>query len=415
MHWIWQDVRYGLRGLRHQPGFTCLAILALGLGIGAATAIFSVIQNVLLDPFPYKDADRVVTFRIHDLATSRPGGRGGFKVAEFLDYQQQAQVFEEVIAGTFEDILYRTGDGTEQFDGGVVSPNMFQFLGVPALLGRASTPEDARPGAPPVFVMSYKMWTARFNQDRGILGRTFVLNGVPATLIGIMPKRFTKLGADLWRPAVMDRADPRANERYYMFQARLKPGITFRQAESELNVVAHRVAGLYPKDYPKNINVQVQGWVESLVGPFRTALYTLMAAVGLLLLIACGNVANMQLARASAREKEMAVRAAMGAGRGRLVAQMLVESLLLALGGAVLGCLFAWAGLKGIVAAIPDGLIPRGAEIRLNVPVLLFSLGAAILTALLFGLVPAISSSRSRRPAADSAAASARAGCATPS
>jgi putative ABC transport system permease protein len=368
--------------------------LALALGIGAATTIFSVIQNVLLDPFPYTDAERVVSIMIHDVSSSRPGGRTFFQTPEFLDYVEQSHVFEEVIGGTQGDVLITNGEGTEQFDGGEVTPNAFRFLGVPALLGRTLVPEDAKPGAPPVFVMSYKMWVKRFNMDPAIVGRSFVLNGVPHTLVGIMPKRFTKLGADLWRSVTLSRNDPEARQRYFMFQARLKPGIAPQQAQADIEVIAHHLASVYPNNYPKKFSVQIVSWLDSLVGQFRTTLYTLGAAVGLLLLIACTNVANMLLARASAREKEMAVRASLGASQWRLVRQLLVESFLLAVGGAAVGCLFAYAGLKAIVAAIPDGAIPKEADIRLNTPVLLFSLGVAAFTALLFGLAPAIQTAK---------------------
>jgi putative ABC transport system permease protein len=387
---VWQDFRYGLRGLRNQRSFTALAVLALALGSGAATTIFSVIQNVLLDPFPYTNAERVVAITIHDLTNSRPGGRTAFQLAEFLDYQEQNHVFDEVIGGGGEDILITNGEGTEQFDGGTVTPNTFRFLGVPALLGRILAPDDAKPSAPPVCVMSYKMWSTRFNRDPGILGRTFVLNGIPTTLVGIMPQRFTKLGSDLWRAVNLVRSDPENKERYFIFQARLKPGVTVQQAQSDIEVIARRIAAVYPNNYPKRFSVQIVTWLDSLVGQFRKTLYTLGAAVGLLLLIACSNVANMLLARATAREKEFAVRASLGAPRWRLIRQLLIESLLLALGGSLIGCLFAYAGLKGLVAAIPEGAIPHEAVIRLNIPVLLFSLGLAAFTALLFGLAPAI-------------------------
>jgi putative ABC transport system permease protein len=394
MQWVWKDLQYALRSLRKQPAFSSIAILTIALGIGAATTMFSVIQNVLLDPFPYKDADRVVTFFIHDVTSSRPGGRGGFRLPEFLDYREQNHVFEEVIGGGFEDVLYQSGEGTEQYNGGIVTSNLFSFLGVPALLGRTLTPDDARPGAPPVFVMSYKLWFSRFNLDPAILGRSFVLNGVSATLVGIMPERFTKLGADLWRCAAMDRGDPDLSQRYFMFQARLMPGVSIAAAQADLETVAHQVAERYPKDYPPKFTIQVESWLDSLVGQFRKTLYTLAAAVGLLLLISCGNVANMLLARATVREREMAIRASLGANPARLTLQLLIESLLLALLGALPGCLLAHAGIKGLVALMPDGAIPHEALIRINTPVLLFTLGATVLTAVLFGLAPAIQTAK---------------------
>ncbi|MBO0858836.1 MAG: ABC transporter permease [Chloracidobacterium sp.] len=394
MQTLWQDLRYGARMLLKQPGFTLMAVLTLALGIGSTTTIFSAIQNILLDPFPYTDAHRVVSIQIRDTSSSRPGGRTYFQTPEFLDYQEQNHVFEEVIGGTGDDVLYDTGAGMEQFNGGYVTPNTFRFLGVPAQLGRGITPDDARPGAPPVFVMSYKLWGKRFNLDSTILGKSFTLNGTPTTLVGIMPPRFTKLGADLWIVRAMERGDPRANRDYWNFQAKLKPGVTVQQAQADIELIARRLAKLYPDNYPKNFSVQIISWVDNIVGQFRKTLYTIAAAVSLLLLIACSNVANMLLARATAREKEMAIRSALGASRMRLVGQLLTESLLLALGGATAGCLFSYAGIKGLVALIPDGLIPREAQIHLNLPALLFSLGTAVGAAVLFGLAPALQTVR---------------------
>jgi putative ABC transport system permease protein len=393
MQTLWQDIRYGLRGICNRPGFAFLAILTLGLGMGATTTIFSAIQNILLDPFPYTDARRVAAIQIHDLTSARPGGRGAFQVPEFLDYQEQNHVFEEVIGGTGEDVLLSTNEGTELYRGGIVTANTFTFLGVPPALGRGITTADANPDAPPVFVMADKMWL-KYNRDPAILGQTFVLNGVPTTLVGIMPPRFTKLAADLWRPVRLDRGNAEMSRQYFMFQARLKPGVTFRQAAADMDVIAHRLAATYPNNYPKQFTVNAVSWVDSIVGQFKTTLYTLGAAVGLLLLIACSNVANMLLARATAREKEMAIRVSLGATRWRLVRQLLIESLWLAAGGAAVGCLFAYGGVKAVTLLIPDGFIPREAIIRLNTPVLMFSLTVAILTTLLFGLVPALQTAR---------------------
>ncbi|HUR57447.1 MAG TPA: ADOP family duplicated permease, partial [Opitutaceae bacterium] len=394
---LWQDVRYALRGLRNQPAFAALAVLTLALGIGAATTIYSVIYNVLFDPFPYKDANKVVALQIRNADRPTQSGRNMFQTPEFLDYQTESKVFQDVIAGTFEDVLYTTKEGTELLQGGLVSTNMFDFLGVPAAVGRALTADDARPGAPPVFVMSYKTWRKYFNLDVGILGQTFMLNGIPTTLVGMMPPRFTKLNADIYKPIVLDRADARLNQEYFMFQARLKPGITTQQAETELTVIARRLAQVYPRNYPTDgkFIVKIVSWVDNVIGGFRGTLYTFAAAVGLLLFIACSNVANMLLARGASREKEMAIRASLGASRFALIRQLLIESLLLALGGMLVGWLFAYVGLTLLTRAIPEGSIPHEAVIRLNVPVLLASLGVAGLTAIVFGLVPALQTVRS--------------------
>lgn len=394
MHTLWQDLRYGWRGLARQRAFTALGVLTLALGIGAATTIFSVIHNVLLNPYPFPNVDRFVTVQIRDVTSSRPGGRNFFQVPEFLDYQEQNHVFEEVIAGGFDDVLQATAEGTEQFTGGAVTANMFDFLGVPPLIGRTLTAEDAKPGATPVFVMSYKMWLGRYNRDPGVVGRTFTLNGVPTICIGVMPQRFHKLAADLYRPIVLDRADPQMNRRFFMFQARLKPGVTFEQAAADLDVIAHRLAKVYPDNYPKQFTTQVVGWADSIVGQFKTTLYTLAAAVALLVLIACSNVANMLLAQGAAREREMAIRLSLGASRQRVIRQLLIESLLLATCGAIVGCLLAYGGLKALVLLIPEGLIPREAEIRLNVSVLAFSLLVTVCTAIVFGLAPALQTAR---------------------
>jgi hypothetical protein len=251
MNSIWQDLRYRVRGLCKQRGFTALAILALALGIGGVTTIFSVIDNVLLDPFPYKDANRIVTFLVHDAQRADRGGRAFFPIPEFLAYKEQNHVFVDVVGSGTEDILYTNGDGTERFQGADVTPNAFEFLGMSALLGRGLTPEDGKPGAPPVFVLSYKVWLKEFNLDPKLLGRTFVLNGKPRTPVGIMPPRFTWWGADLWIPAPLDRSDPEARQRSFMMDGHLKPGVTKQQAEADLRVIADQLARAYSADYPK--------------------------------------------------------------------------------------------------------------------------------------------------------------------
>jgi putative ABC transport system permease protein len=399
MDTLGQDIRYALRNLRKTPGFAIVAVLTLALGIGASTAMFSVMENILMEPFPYPDAQRFYSIQIHDTERNEPGGRGGFSGPEFLDYVEQNHVFDRVIANDGLDVLYRNGEGTQMLRGHYVTPGTFEFLGMPALLGRVMQPADYEPGATPVFVLRYKTWVKEFGADPQILNKTYVLNDTPRMLVGIMPPRFAWGDADLWIPDKPSRtaantAYAGAFPRFWFFLGHLKPGVSVKQAEADLTVLAKRLAMIYPKDYPKHFTVEVQSLTDLVVGQFRTTLYIVLAAVGLLLLIGCGNVANLLLARATTREKEFAIRSALGAGRWRLVSQLLVESLILALGGAALGTLLAWGGLKFLVALMPQNIIPAEAAIRLNMPVLLFTLGIAILTAILFGLAPALKVAR---------------------
>src|SRR2546426_2774003 len=394
METLGQDVRYALRNLRKTPGFAVVAILTLALGIGASTAIFSVIENILMEPFPYPGAQRYMSVQIHDTERSEPGGRAGFSGPEFLDYVEQNHVFDGVIANDRTDVLYRNGEGTQGFNGNFVTPGTFEFLGMSALHGRMMQPADYEPGAPPVFVLRYKVWVKSFGADPGIVNKTFVLNGTARTLIGIMPPRFGWGDADMWIPDKPSRAASGkvvagAFPKFWFLLGHLKPGVSMKEAEADLTVVAKRLATVYPKEYPKHFTVQIESLTNLVVGRFRTTLFIVLAAVGLLLLIGCGNVANLLLARATTREKEFAIRSALGASRSRLIRQLLVESLILATGGAAVGTLLAWGGLKFLVALMPQEIIPAEAVIRMNTPVLAFTLGVAVLTALVFGLIPA--------------------------
>src|SRR5881394_300866 len=394
-----QDIRYAFRNLRKTPGFATVAIITLALGIGASTAIFSVIDNVMMEPFPYPDAQRFMSMQIHDTERNEPGGRGGFSGPEFLDYVEQNHVFDRVIANDNLDVLYRAGEGTQRFDGNYVTPGTFEFLGMPALLGRVMQPADYEPGAPPVFVLRYKTWVKDFDADPSIVNKIFILNDQPRTLVGIMPPRFGWGNADMWIPKKPEHASATtavagAFPQYWFLLGHLRPGVSMKEAEADFTIIANRLSKVYPKDYPKHFTVHIESLTNLVVGQFKTTLFIVLAAVGLLLLIGCGNVANLLLARATTREKEFAIRSALGASRRRLVRQLLVESLILATGGAAVGTLLAWGGLKFLVALMPQEIIPAEAVIRLNTPVLAFTLGVAVLTALVFGLVPALKAAR---------------------
>jgi len=370
-----QDLRYALRSLARSRAFAAVAITTLGLGIGASTAIFSVIDNVLLDPFPYKDAARIVFPRIHDTTRAQEKGRQGYSSNEFLEFARQNHVFDAVIGTSDDPVLYKHGEGVDWLYGADVTPGAFEFLGMSALYGRVLQPEDYRPGAPPVFVMRYKTWKERLNGDPGVLNRTLVLNGEARTLVGIMPPRFNWYGADLWIPKTP------------------LPGAS-TQAAADLTVIANHLAKINPQDYPAHFQVLTRPLGYGVVEGIESTLYTVLAAVGLLLLIGCANVANLMLARATSREKEFALRAVLGAGGARLVRLLLVESLVLAIGGAALGALIAWGGLKLIVATMPPDLIPSESVIGLNPAVMAFALVLAASTPLIFGLAPALQAAR---------------------
>jgi putative ABC transport system permease protein len=401
VHWeihlesLFRDLRYALRGLRKDRRFSFVTILALALGIGSATVMFSVVYNVVFNPLPYKDFNRWTVFRIHGL-TNVGGwkGRSWFSIPEFLAFRDQNHVFEEMVGSETGAVLYDDGKSSRVYQGAYVTTNTFNFYGIPPLLGRAIRTEDATSGAPPVFVMNYRLWRADFNEDTKILGATFLLNDKPMTLVGIMPPRFDAYGADIWLPFVLSSGVDHPGTISIM--ARLKPGVTMQTAASDLDVIEHRFSKADPgAANPEQFAIVTQSLLDSLLGNFRKTLYALLVAVLLLLLVACSNVANLLLARATVREREMAMCASMGATRGRLIRQLLVESFVLAAMASFAGCALAYLGLKAVVALIPVGMIPEETAIRMNGPVLLLSLGITILTTLLCGLAPTLHVARS--------------------
>ena len=393
---LWLDLRCAVRTIWRSRRFAGIAIATLALGIGSATAIFSVVDNVLLAPFPYKDPGRIVFPRVHGAQQGEDAGRQGYTVNEVLEIAESNHVFDAVIATEEDLVLYKRREGTEQLYGAHVTPGAFEFFGMPVLHGRLLQPSDYEPGAPPVFVMRYKTWKEKFNGDLSLLNKTFILNGTARTLVGVMPPRFGWYDAEVYIPEKLTHwpgAGPEGFPGWFLV-GRLKSGVSSQQAEADLTVIAKRLATIYPKGYPPEFTILVKHVGDTVIGRFAETLYTVLAAVGLLLLISCSNVANLMLARATTREKEFALRAAMGAGRARLIRLLMFESLVLALGGAALGVLIAWGGLKSLVVVMPQDLIPAETVIQLNGPALASALCMAILTPMIFGLAPALQSSR---------------------
>ena len=386
-----QDLRFGLRMYGRNPAFTLLATATLALGIGAATVMFSVIEGAVLNPFPYKDSHRLAVLVVRDTAYSPDYYWGWIPVQEFLDYRIQNHVFDALIGATHDQIVMTSGDVPVDFNGLKATGNLFQVAGVPPLLGRTFTPADAEPGAPPVVVLGYKAWESKFGGDPRIIGRTLILNRRPTTVIGVMPPRFAWQASDMFFPVTFSAAETSGEPVYVSLIGRLKHGVSIEQAVAEVAVLSKNDAALHPKEHPKSMSFSAELLTDAAVGrEAHRVFYILFGAVGLLFGIACVNVANLLLARATSRETEIAIRASLGAGRLRLVRQFMVESLLLAAGGAFLGCLLAWAGLKGVLAVVPVWDIPAESDIRINGLVLVFTVVVALGGTLLFGLAPAL-------------------------
>jgi putative ABC transport system permease protein len=400
-----QDIRYSIRMLRKNPGFTVVAVIALALGIGATSAIFSVVNAVVLRPLPYENPDRLVLIWGKNSTTARDP----LSVPDFLDYRNQNAAFVEMASFAYDDFNLSIGDEPEHVQGAMVSANYFSVLGTNLSQGTTFRPEDDQPGASRVAIVGYGLWKRRFGSDPHFVGQTILLNGASFTVVGVAPQTFQSPipedNPQLWVPLSLDGGDRlrvpsyvnparlsiRTN-RFLIGIARLKPGVTAKRAQADLETIAGQLEQQY-KDTNAGISTSVVPLREHIIGKIQSALMVLLAAVGFVLLIACANVANLLLARAAARRKEIAIRTALGAGRLRLIRQLLTESILLAVMGGALGLLLAYGEIR-LLLGLNLANIPRLNEIDIDNRVLGFTFLIAILTGIIFGLAPALQASK---------------------
>jgi len=387
-----QDLRYGLRTLRKSPGFATVAVLTLGIGIGANTAIFSFVNGVLLKPLPYGEPERIVRV----LEKPPGGGRNGISTLNYLDWQRDSTVFEYLAAQTGGSVTLTGVEQPVQLRGNRVSPHYFDIFGIKATLGRTFAEEEGQLGKERVAVLSHVLWESQFGADSNVIGRSVTLDGSPHTIIGVLPAggAFDRAYAQIWRPLAFEPQNMTRNFHWFGAFAKLKRGVTLKQATAQMDAIGARIAQDYP-DSNKGWGVNIEPFADTVVGTeLRQSLYVLLAAVGMVLLIGCANLANLTLARGTAREREVAIRASIGAGRWRLVRQFLTENVLLSICGGIFGLVLGLALKRGLELAVPPFSLPREADVGIDTRVLLFTLALAVFTGIVFGLAPALQATR---------------------
>ena len=398
METFWQDVRYGWRVLQRNPGFAVVAALTLAIGIGANAAIFSAVDAILLRPLPYPDPSRIVL--VWNADPNRHLVHGTASAAQFLDWRDMNHVFQELAAFRPSSVTLTGAGEPEQVWRVHVTGNFFRLLGIKPILGRHFLPEEEQPGHERVALISYGLWERRFGGDPAVIGRPVVIDYQPYQIIGVLPRDFSLFaknpGFDAWVPFAFNRAQLDRREYGLLVFGRLKRGVRLEQAQAEMEAITATLRKQYPESDQK-ARVHLALFQKDLTSMVRPTLLVFLAAVAFVLLIACANVANLMLARAASRDREIALRAALGARRGRIFRQLLTESVLLAAVGGTLGIIVAFGGIRFIHAALPGGIqeVPRSSGVQLDGSVLAFTVGLSLLTGIILGLAPALQISRS--------------------